>query len=135
MAFSLPANTNGTAEAEKGEQYQHIRVFTVGVGTQSITPLPDLQTILQPWSVAGKSSLYSTGVGNSFSYFSSVCWFFGREIADGLDNQVPIGLISNNWGGKWEGRESSSWMKGSPFQSSILYHFLFVFLVFCRDCS
>lgn len=99
MQFALPGTTNGTAEAERGEDYPHIRVFTVGQGTQSNTTMPDLQTIEQEWSVAGKDSLYKGDKGG-FAFFSSVCWFFGREVSDGLDNKIPIGLISNNWGGK-----------------------------------
>ena len=33
--------------------------------------------------------------------FSAVCWLFGREISTELSpsGEVPIGLISNNWGG------------------------------------
>lgn len=104
--FSLPGTTNGTAEAERGEDYKHIRLFTVGQGTQSSTPLPDLQTVEQNWTEAGKSSLYNEK-GVTMSYFSSVCWFFGREISDGLENKVPIGLISNNWGGKQSEEDSA----------------------------
>jgi Carbohydrate esterase, sialic acid-specific acetylesterase len=99
MAFSLPANTNGTQEARRGNRYSHIRVFTVGTSTPSKVPLPDLQTVEQPWREASMSSLYSgkgNGKRNMFRFFSSVCWFFGKEIADRLDNLVPIGLISNN---------------------------------------
>ena len=62
--------------------------------------LSDLQTVLQPWTVANQLSLYSQGDKYfAFGFFSSTCWFFGKQVADGLDNQVPIGLISNNWGG------------------------------------
>jgi sialate O-acetylesterase len=99
MGFALPATTNGTQEAERGNQYPHIRLFTVGRGTRSNVPLPDLQTVEQPWSIANVESLYQHPT-SLFGLFSSVCWFFGREISDGLDNQIPIGLIQNPWGGQ-----------------------------------
>jgi sialate O-acetylesterase len=96
MQFSIPATTNHSAEALLANDYPHIRLFTVGQGTSSDAPLQDLQTIQQEWSVANSTTV-SNGV--DFGQFSAVCWFFGRTIADGLNNQVPLGLISNNWGG------------------------------------
>lgn len=68
----------------------------MGQGTSSDTPLKDLQTIEQQWSVANSATVSND---NGFGYFSAVCWFFGRTISEGLDNKVPLGLISNNWGG------------------------------------
>jgi sialate O-acetylesterase len=115
MQFSLPGTTNGTAEANHGNDYPHIRVFTVGQGTSSDTPLPDLQTVLQDWNVANNHSLFLTG--KDFGYFSSVCWFFGRGIADSLDNMVPIGLISNNWGGT----AIEKWQPNGPLYNAMIY--------------
>jgi hypothetical protein len=65
----------------------------VGDGTSGTDDylMPDLQTVKQPWSVANNMSIYS-GPKSGFDYFSAVCWFFGREAADGLNNTVPIGL-------------------------------------------
>jgi sialate O-acetylesterase len=88
MQFSLPATTNSTAEAQNANNYPQIRVFTVGQGTSSKTPLKDLNTIEQLWSVANATAVSG---GGGFSYFSSVCWFFGKQIADGLGGSVPIG--------------------------------------------
>ena len=99
MVFSVAGTTNGTREAMMGNNYPHIRVFTVGQATSSPDkPLGDLQTVEQPWQVANELSLMDTGMG-AFGTFSSVCWFFGQTVADGLNNEVPIGLISSNWGG------------------------------------
>ena len=80
--------------------YPSIRLFTVGQKTSSATPLGDLQTIEQPWSVASHQSIAG---GGGFGLFSAVCWIFGREVLDRLGGTVPIGLVSNNWGCKsWQ---------------------------------
>ena len=46
-------------------------------------------------------------LGNTFS---AVCWLTGRDIHDALGGEVPIGLISSNWGGTpvqvWQPLES-----------------------------
>jgi sialate O-acetylesterase len=120
MQFSIPGTTNGTAEAERANKYPHIRVFTVGDRTSSDTPLPDLQTVLQDWNVASNQSLF--GANNDFflGYFSSVCWFFGRGIADSLDNTVPIGLISNNWGGT----AIEKWQPNGPLYNAMIYPYM-----------
>ena len=28
-----------------------------------------------------------------------MCWFFGKQIYEKLNKTVPIGLVSDNWGG------------------------------------
>jgi sialate O-acetylesterase len=75
--------------------YPDIRITTVGTGTTSYTPLQQLATIQQNWTVASPATV---GVGN-WSAFSAVCWLFGRNIHDALGGKVPIGLMSVNWGG------------------------------------
>ena len=87
----------------------------VFIGIQR-TPLQNLKTVQQPWSVASAKTVAGDG---GFGYFSAVCWIFGREIYDSLTTStisttnattnttttttttspVPIGLVSNNWGG------------------------------------
>lgn len=98
MVFAMGSVTNVTAERQLANNYPTIRLFTVGQKTSSRTPLRDLQTIEQNWTVANNVSIAG---GGRFGFFSAVCWFFGRQISDALSptGDVPIGLISNNWGG------------------------------------
>jgi hypothetical protein len=96
MQFSVGGTKNASQEAANANNYPHIRVFTVGQGTSSKTPLNDLATIEQVWAVATNKSVDN---GGAFDFFSSVCYFFGKGISDDLGKEVPLGLISNNWGG------------------------------------
>lgn len=96
MQFAVPGISNASEEAARADNYPLIRLFTVGQGTTSPTPLEDLNTVKQGWSVANHSSIAG---GGAFGYFSAVCWIFGRELFDSLGGSVPIGLISDNWGG------------------------------------
>lgn len=96
MQFAMLATENATEEIQLANGYPNIRLFTVGQGTSSNDPLHDLQTIEQKWSVASNTTVAG---GGGFGYFSSVCWFFGRTVSDHLGGKVPIGLVSNNWGG------------------------------------
>ena len=96
MQFSLGGNENAAAYREEANKYPDIRLFTVGQGTKSSTPMQDLATILQDWVAAANTTVSD---GSKFNYFSAVCWFFGKNVYDGLGGKVPIGLVSNNWGG------------------------------------
>ena len=84
-----------TAEIAAANNFPLIRLFTVGQGTQSRTPLSYLNTTEQPWAVASSASV-ATGGWNAFS---AVCWFTYRDMFTALGGTVPFGLISNNWGG------------------------------------
>eukprot|EP00440_Ansanella_granifera_P036161 gb/GFBE01039235.1/.p1 GENE.gb/GFBE01039235.1/~~gb/GFBE01039235.1/.p1 ORF type:complete len:533 (+),score=95.89 gb/GFBE01039235.1/:1-1599(+) len=109
MQFALPANEHAATYAKEADHYPDIRLFTVGQKTSSHTPLLDLHTVEQNWTRASHQAVYS-GPGRR-GYFSAVCWFFGKHIYDGLGGKVPIGLISNNWGGtrveKWVSPETT----------------------------
>jgi sialate O-acetylesterase len=96
MQFSVGGNENYKDYAAEANKYPNIRLFTVGQKTKSNTPLMDLQTIEQNWAAASNVSVTD---GSKFNYFSAVCWFFGKNVFDGLSGKVPIGLVSNNWGG------------------------------------
>jgi sialate O-acetylesterase len=96
MQFSLGANENAAAYRKEANKYPDIRLFTVGQGTKSSAPLQDLLTIEQNWAAASNTTVSD---GSKFNYFSAVCWFFGKNVYDGLGGKVPIGLVNNNWGG------------------------------------
>ena len=105
MEYAVPAVTNSSAEAQRANAYPHMRIFSVGHRTASQVPLLDLQTVWEPWQVVSNATIredYAPG-HTLFSTFSAVCWLFGRGVADGLAQAagapVPVGLISNNWGG------------------------------------
>ena len=111
MEFALPAVINASAEIAKANAYPNIHIMSVGHATQSATPLPDLQTIWHPWQVASNKTVAQDAYpGHTlFSTFSAVCWFFGQRVSDQLSGvvtptnptggPVPVGLVSNNWGG------------------------------------
>lgn len=108
MQFSLGGNENKDAYAKEADNYPNIRLFTVGQKTSSKVPLTDLQTIEQNWTQASAKTVTD---GSKFNYFSAVCWFFGKNVYDGLAGKVPVGLVSNNWGGtrveQWMSPETS----------------------------
>ena len=97
MQFAMGAIENSTTEIAKADGFPTVRLFTVGQDTESAHALHDLQTIEQNWSVASSKTVAGNG---GFGYFSAVCWEFGTTISAALSptGDVPIGLVSNNWG-------------------------------------
>jgi sialate O-acetylesterase len=104
MQFTLSLANNASDEIATADSYPKIRVFTVGQGTSSNTPLTNLATIEQGWSVGSKSSVG----GPDWGYQTAVGWLFARNIYNALGGQVPIGLVNNNWGGTTIQQWSSS---------------------------
>ena len=98
--------TNGTtSEAALANNYsglRGIRLFTVGQGTpfqNGSTPADHLLTVEQGWVAASNTTVRDVRPDQSFTYFSAVCWIFGRTVHDGLGGTVPVGLVSSNWPG------------------------------------
>jgi hypothetical protein len=69
MQFSIPGVTNATAEANRANAYPDIRIFSVGQGTQSNTPLVKLGSIQEEWAVANNMTI-AFDSNNAFGYFS-----------------------------------------------------------------
>ena len=78
---------NASEEIKNAGKYPKIRLFTSEL-LPSETPLEELSSIRQNWSVASPASVN----GTDERYFSAVCWLFGRMIHQALDER-PIGLI------------------------------------------
>jgi len=72
MQFTVHSAFNATDEIQQANRYSSIRLFTVGQGTSSPTPLNEFTTISQSWSVASAATV---GVGD-WNEFSAACWFF-----------------------------------------------------------
>ncbi|XP_033119616.1 sialate O-acetylesterase-like [Anneissia japonica] len=94
MAFEVKQAFNGTEELLKSYEYPNVRVFAVEQ-VESSVPFYDLQSVYLPWSRPSPEALGQNTA--TFTYFSAVCWFFGRDLYDHFE--YPIGLISTNWGG------------------------------------
>nr|XP_033773760.1 sialate O-acetylesterase [Geotrypetes seraphini] len=92
MEMTVLQVMNAKKELSEVELYPRIRVFTASL-VQAEAELEDLAKIDLQWSVPTAENI---GHGN-FTYFSAVCWIFGRYLYDRL--QYPIGLVESCWGG------------------------------------
>ncbi|CAM4698105.1 unnamed protein product, partial [Caretta caretta] len=92
MEMTVSQILNASKELSEASLYPYIRVFTAAL-IQSEVELQDLAKIDLEWSIPTAENL---GHGN-FSYFSAVCWLFGRHLYEML--QYPIGLVESSWGG------------------------------------
>jgi len=125
MQFTVHQAFNATLAIAQANNYPDIRIMTVGEEFYSPSPLNELHTIAQRWSVASNKTV---GVGD-WSEFSAACWFTGIKIYDKY--KVPLGLISTNWGGTviqaWSSpvalKECNVTKSGSGYEAnSVLYN-------------
>jgi len=103
MEFSLSTAFNATAEIADSGNYPGIRMFTA-----ALTVADSAQTDVDDktggagvysnssWAVSAPGAFSSAG----FSWFSAVCYLFGRDLYKALDGKVPIGLVATDWGGQ-----------------------------------
>uniref|UniRef100_H3AYI4 Sialic acid acetylesterase n=1 Tax=Latimeria chalumnae TaxID=7897 RepID=H3AYI4_LATCH len=92
MEMTVLQIMNATEELAMASHYPHIRLFTVA-HKQSPQELEDLSQISLQWAEPTAGNL---GHGD-FTYFSAVCWLYGRYLYDKLG--YPIGLVQSTWGG------------------------------------
>lgn len=92
MEMTVSQIFNASDELKSAADYPYVRLFTAAL-EQSQTELQDLSKVDLQWSLPSAESL-----GHSdFTYFSAVCWVFGRHLAHRL--MYPIGLVESSWGG------------------------------------
>eukprot|EP01112_Ceratiomyxa_fruticulosa_P020244 TRINITY_DN6848_c1_g1_i1.p1 TRINITY_DN6848_c1_g1~~TRINITY_DN6848_c1_g1_i1.p1 ORF type:complete len:245 (+),score=45.24 TRINITY_DN6848_c1_g1_i1:1001-1735(+) len=100
MQFTVCDAFNATQEIAEAANFPQIRVFTVGQGNISSTPENELLSVQEKWSVASAVSIGDQTIGmNNWTYFSAVCWFYGKYLTQTFP-KLPIGLISSNCFGK-----------------------------------
>ncbi|XP_069803478.1 sialate O-acetylesterase-like [Dendropsophus ebraccatus] len=92
MEMTVSTIFNASQEKAKAAKYPYVRLFTAALES-SETELLDLPKVDLGWSIPTPQNL---GNGD-FTYFSAVCWIFGRHLAQKL--KYPIGLVESVWGG------------------------------------
>ncbi|XP_062450574.1 sialate O-acetylesterase isoform X2 [Rhea pennata] len=92
MAMTVLQVVNASKELAAAARYPYVRVFATAPA-RSDTELEDLVRVDVPWSVPTAGIL---GHGN-FTYFSALCWLFGRYLYETL--RYPVGLLESAWGG------------------------------------
>ncbi|XP_061448897.1 sialate O-acetylesterase [Rhineura floridana] len=133
MEMTVSQVFNASNELAEASHYPLVRVFGAAL-VQSEVELQDLASIILPWSIPTAKNL---GHGD-FSYFSAVCWLFGRYLFEKL--KYPIGLIDSSWGGTpveaWSSKKAlqecgisgyaekatSSYLDAGPKELSVLWN-------------
>ena len=108
MELTVSQTFNASVEIARASESPLVRLFTVGQEyVDGEREYRQLRSIWQDWSIA---SPHAVGAGN-WTVFSAACWFFGRALQEKL--QVPVGLVSNNWGGT----SVQTWMAPDAIQT------------------
>jgi sialate O-acetylesterase len=106
MQMTVSSIFNGSEEIANAGNFPKIRLFTAAL-VASAAPVEELVNITLNWSVASPKSVDGPG----WDYMSAVCWLYGRQIHQAL-NDRPIGLIATSWGGT----SIEVWMPPKAFQ-------------------
>lgn len=94
MLFTVAQTFKEREKPPEQFDYQLIRIFSVG---QKISNFPeDDITPELTWQKASENILYDLE-REPFTYFSAVCWYYGKSLHEELG--IPIGLISQSANG------------------------------------
>jgi len=106
VEFSLNHVLNASKELEDTVHYPGIRMFTAA---HAVADSPQAEVgdktggtgvyANASWAVSAPAA-FSPVHGVGFSWFSAVCYLFGRELYRELEGAVPIGLVASDWGGQ-----------------------------------
>ena len=106
MEFSLNHAFNASAEIADAGRYPGLRMFTAAhaVANSAQTDVHDKTGGTgiyadSPWAVSSPQAFAPVGQ-RDFSWFSAVCYLFGRDVYRELNGEVPIGLVASDWGGQ-----------------------------------
>ena len=106
MEFSLNNAFNASAEIAASGNYPGIRLFTAAhaVADSAQHDVGDKTGgggvyAESSWAMSAPDAFVPVGVAG-FTWFSAVCYFFGRDLYTKLGGNVPIGLVASDWGGQ-----------------------------------
>ena len=97
---------NASAEIADSINYPNLRLATVATQL-SATPMSNAPSIANYTGPDGKveawrrsePDAFAPATTTQFSYFSAVCYLYGRDLYKSLGGAVPIGLIASDVGG------------------------------------
>ncbi|KAH9508988.1 hypothetical protein Btru_048482 [Bulinus truncatus] len=92
MQFTVIQMYDAEKEMDEARFYPNIRLMTVKMNEAS-TPLYDFLELEQSWTAPNRSTVG----GPAGTYFSAVCWLYGKAIHKARG--YPIGLVATDYGG------------------------------------
>ena len=104
MQFTLNDAHDGAAEVADADHYPLIRLFSgpvqEGYKLDSIPKGEAAELVsIGPWSVASRATVAKPNQGSDWQYFSAVCWLTARDLFVSLNSSVPVGAVTQSYGG------------------------------------